>query len=78
MPPENVPVHVECSIIINVIASSMVAELRGLFENFHKSTAIITAIAEMGHQNPPTPVATDNTDKNRIANGTAKQKYIDL
>ena len=33
-----------------------------------------TALAEMGYQQPPTLVATDNTAANIIVNGTAKQK----
>ena len=33
-----------------------------------------TALAEMGHQQPPTLVATDNIATNSIVNGTAKQK----
>ena len=33
-----------------------------------------TALAEMGHQQPPTPVATDNTVTNSIVTGTSKQK----
>ena len=32
-----------------------------------------TALADMGHHQPPTPVATDNTEK-KIFNGTEKQK----
>ena len=33
-----------------------------------------TALAEIGHQQPTTPLATDNTAANSIANGKAKQK----
>ena len=36
MPPENRPVHVECSIMRNVMASATEAELGGLFENCQK------------------------------------------
>ena len=32
------------------------------------------SLAEMGHQQPSTPVATDNIAANSIFNGTAKQK----
>ena len=35
---------------------------------------MMTALAEMGHQQPPTPVATYNTAENSIVNGTEKQK----
>ena len=56
------------------MVSAMEAELVGLFENFQKATSMRTALAEIGHQKPPTPVATYNTAANSIVNGTAKQK----
>ena len=52
------------------MASAIEAELGGLFENFQKSTSMRTALAEMGHLQSPTPVATDNTAANSIVNGT--------
>ena len=33
-----------------------------------------TALAEMGHQQPPTPVPTDNTAPNSIVNIMAKKR----
>ena len=54
--------------------SSTEAELGGLYENCQKLTSKRTALAEMGHQQPPTPVATYNTAENSIVNGTEKQK----
>ena len=63
MPPEDVPVHVECSIIRNVMASSTESELGGLFEIFHKATSMRTALEEMVHLQPPTLMATDNTSE---------------
>ena len=74
MPPKNVPVHVECSIMRNVMASAMEAELGGLFGKPHKATAMRMALAEMGHQQPPTLVEMDNIEANIIINETAKQK----
>ena len=59
------------------MASSTEAELGGLFENCQKATYTRTYLAEMGHQQPPTPVDTDNTAANSIVNGTAKQKYLE-
>ena len=70
MPPENGPVHVECSIMRNVIAPATEVELGLLFENCQKSTSMRTTLAEMGHQKPPTPVETDNTAAKSIVNGT--------
>ena len=48
-------------------------ELGGFFENCQKSTSMRTALAKMGHQQPPTPMAMDNTAANRIVNGTTKK-----
>ena len=50
----------------------------GLFQNCQKSIFMRTALAEMVHQQPPTPLATDNTLANILFNGTAKQKYLEI
>ena len=72
MTPDNGTVHVECRIMRNVMASAPEAELGGLFENCQKATSMRTALSEMGHQQPPTLAATDNTAENSIVNGTEK------
>ena len=46
----------------------------GIFENHQRATSMRTALSEMGHLQPPTLVATENTAANSIVNGTAKQK----
>ena len=45
IPPENGPVHVECNIMRNVMASATEEELGALFENCHKATSIRTDLA---------------------------------
>ena len=60
--------------MINTTASATEAELGGLFENFQKATSIQISLAEMGHPQPPTTVATDKKSVNRTVNGTEKQK----
>ena len=45
MPPENGTIHVECSIMVNVMSSATEAELVGLFENCQKVTYTRTALA---------------------------------
>ena len=74
MPKANGPVHVLCLTLRNVIASAMEAELGGLFENCQKGEPIRVALEEMGHPQPPTPVATDNTTAVSVVKATAKQK----
>ena len=77
MSPENEPVHVEFGIMKNVMESATESELGGLFENCQKATSTRTALADMGHQQPTPPAATENTAANSIVNGTAKKKYLE-
>ena len=49
MPQNNRRVHIECSIMRNVISSATEAELGGLFEKFQKVTYIKTTLSEMDH-----------------------------
>ena len=74
MPPKNGPVKVEYNITRNLITPATEAELGGFVENFQKGTSILTFLAEMGHPQPPTPVATYNTESHSTVNGTAKQE----
>ena len=52
------------------------AELGRLFEKCQKATSMKTFLAEMGHQQPPKLVATENTATSSIVNGTAKPKIF--
>ena len=54
----------------------MEEELGIFFENFQKATSIRTILAEMGHQQQPTPVATDSKVANSIVNGTSKKNIL--
>ena len=74
IPPKDRPVNVECSIMRNGMASDTEVELVGLFENWQKLTYMRTALAEMVHSQPPTPVATYNTAEISIVNKTVKQE----
>ena len=72
MPAYNGPVHVECIIMLNVMASATEADLGGLFENFQKETSTRTVLDYMGLQQPRTPVATHNAKAKIVVNLTAK------
>ena len=54
------------------MASATEAEFGGLFENCQKAIAVRTALAKMGHQKLPTPVAMNNAAANSIVNRTEK------
>jgi hypothetical protein len=74
MPKANGPIHVECGIMRNVLASAMESEMGGLFKNCQKGAELRITAIEMGHDQPPTPVATDNSAAEAVLNGTAKQR----
>ena len=59
----------------NVMASAAEAETGGLFVNGQAGQPIIITLEEMGHKQPgPTPICTDNTTADGIANETVKAK----
>ena len=74
-PQTNGAIHVECSTMRNVMASAAEAETGGLFINGQEGQPIIVTLEEMGHKQPgPTPICTDNTTADGIANETVKAK----
>jgi hypothetical protein len=48
--------------------------MAGLFHNAKEASALRTVLMEMGHEQPPTPLVTDNVTAAGIANDTVKQK----
>jgi Reverse transcriptase (RNA-dependent DNA polymerase) len=74
MPPMNGAINVVCNILRVVVSSASEAEMAGLFHNAKEACALRTALTEMGHEQPPTPIVTDNSTAAGIANNTVKQK----
>eukprot|EP00957_Ditylum_brightwellii_P063737 4836575-Ditylum_brightwellii.AAC.1 len=72
--PANGLVHAVCKTIRNVMASSAEAELGALFINTKKEEELHTALEQMEHVQPPTPIMMDNSTACRIINGTVKQR----
>jgi hypothetical protein len=63
------------------MASAAKAELGGLYYNGTDACPLRTALDEMDHPQPPTPLITDNSTATGIANKTVKQrrsKAIDM
>jgi len=73
-PTPNGPIHTVSSIMKNVMSSAAEAEIGAVFINCQDSEPIRTALFEMGHDQPPTPVQTDNTTAAGFLNETIKQK----
>jgi Reverse transcriptase (RNA-dependent DNA polymerase) len=74
-PPMNGAICVVCNILRVVVSSASEAELGGLFHNAKEVMALRTVLEELGHAQPPTPIATDNSVAAGIANDTVKQKH---
>ena len=70
----NGAVHVLCHIMREVLSSAAEAELGALFHNGKEACPLRIALAEMGHPQPATPMATDNSTASGIATDTVKQK----
>jgi hypothetical protein len=80
-PPYNGPIHTISAIMANVMASATEAEFGALFHNARDTVPICTALIEMGHPQPATPIQTDNACAAGISNETVKQrrsKAIDM
>ena len=70
----NAPILILTTVICNVMSSVAKAELATLFHNAKEATILRTALQEMGHPQPPTPLQTDDSTASSIANDTCKQQ----
>jgi hypothetical protein len=70
----NGAVHVLCHIMREVLSSAIEAELGALFHNGKEACPLRIALEEMGHPQPATPMATDNSTASGIATDSVKQK----
>jgi hypothetical protein len=73
-PPLNGPINVVCKIMREVLSSAAETELGGLFYNGKEAVPERITLEELGHQQPPTPMVTDNSTASGIANDCVKQK----
>ena len=81
LPPMNGAVLTNCNIMKPVLGSAAEAETGALYFNMCDAVPIRTALEEMGHPQPPTPIVIDNSTASGIANNTIKQrrsKAIDM
>jgi hypothetical protein len=61
-------------VLEHVMSSAAEAESSAVFINAKKGAVLRTALDELGHKQPPTPMETDNTTATGYSNGTIKQK----
>eukprot|EP00957_Ditylum_brightwellii_P008259 624382-Ditylum_brightwellii.AAC.1 len=64
--PLNGPVHNLCNVMRNVVASVAEAEVGALFSNACMGDQLRTALTDMGHEQPPTSICTDNSTADDI------------
>jgi hypothetical protein len=69
----NGAVHVTCTILKLVAASTAEAELGTPFL-YAQEAKVIRLVLELGHPQPPTPIHIDNTTAVGIVNNTIKQQ----
>jgi hypothetical protein len=62
------------AVLKNVVASAAESEVGGCFKNAQSGAPLRVALAELGHQQPATPLRTDNSTAFGILNETIKQK----
>jgi hypothetical protein len=74
MAPRNGAIDVISSIIPTVVSAASEAETAGLFINGQASVAARNALADLGYPQNATPMITDNTTANGIANNTIRLK----
>jgi hypothetical protein len=70
----NGAINVLCSIMREVVASAAEEELAALFHNGKEANPIRIILQELGHEQPPTPIQTNNSTATGIANDSIKQK----
>ena len=70
----NGPIAIECSILKNIVSSAAESELGGVFTNATRACGLRTALNEIGHPQPATPICTDNTTANDLIAGRIKQR----
>eukprot|EP00804_Cyclotella_cryptica_P030782 CCRYP_015048-RA/>CCRYP_015048-RA protein AED:0.45 eAED:0.45 QI:0/0/0/1/1/1/2/0/128 len=76
IPPNNGTILNIAHIIKHVMASATEAELAALFITAHESVYIHIILQELGHQQPATPLQTDNDVADAVVNGKIQPKHI--
>ena len=71
-PPANGPIHTECRSLKHVVASTDEAEVGGIFHNGQTGVPLIITLHEIGFNQPPTPIKTDNSAAEVIVTATVR------
>jgi len=71
----NGTIHITCTILKLVAASTAEAELGALFLNAQEAKVLRIVLEELGHPQPQTPIHINNTTTVGIINNTIKQQH---
>jgi hypothetical protein len=74
IPPNNGTVLIIVHIIKHIMASAAEAELAAIFITAHEAVYIRIILQELGHQQPATPLQTDNDMADAVVNGKIQPK----
>ena len=79
VPPQNpkcpnAPVLVESKVLRHVVSSAAEAEVAGVYHNAQVAVPIRTFLQELGHEQPPTPIKTDNSTAAGFVNDNIQQR----
>ena len=70
----NTPILIKCKTLRNVVASAAKAKTGGLFHNGQMTIHIRRLLEALGHQQPATPLKTDNSTSNAFVHKLLRQK----
>ena len=73
-PTVNGAILVECKTLRHVVASAAEAETAGVFHNAQMAVPIRHFLQALGHQQPPTPIKTDNSTTHGFIHNNIHQK----
>ena len=73
-PDRNFPIHTECKKIRNAVSSADEDETCGTFNNGKTATGMQTALITLDHEQPATPLKTDNSTIEGFVNSGMKPK----
>ena len=73
-PSINGAILVECKALKHVVSSAAEAETAGIFHNAQVAVPIRYILESLGHQQPPTPIKTDNSTASGFINNNIHQK----
>ena len=72
----NAPPYILAKVLKHVCASAAETELAAIYANAREAAISRQALRDMGHQQGPTPIKTDNTTAQGILTGNMKAKYL--